>query len=86
MLTPTPNPFTDVVSVRVVLPFEDNVSIDLFDFTGKIISNLYTGAANKGLLEVRSDLSGLSDGVYSIRIQFRDEEQTRRIVKQTPKN
>ncbi|MBK9542302.1 MAG: PKD domain-containing protein [Bacteroidetes bacterium] len=86
IVNPYPNPFTDVVSVRVVLPFEDNVSIDLFDFTGKIISNLYTGAANKGLLEVRSDLSGLSDGVYSIRIQFRDEEQTRRIVKQTPKN
>lgn len=85
-VNPYPNPFTGELAVRLILPFEDEVNIELFDHTGKIIQSLYSGTANKGLLEVQSDLSGLSDGVYSIRIRFRDEIQVRRVVKQTPKN
>lgn len=85
-VNPYPNPFTGELSVRLILPFEDEVNIELFDHTGKSIQILYSGIANKGLLEIQSELSGLSDGVYSIRIRFRDEIQVRRIVKQTPKN
>lgn len=86
LVNPYPNPFTDELTVRLILPYEESIQIDLFDHAGKMIRSLYNGQANKGLLELHNDFSGLSDGVYSIRILFRDEEQYRRIVKQTPKN
>ncbi|MFN8145402.1 MAG: PKD domain-containing protein [Bacteroidia bacterium] len=80
-VNPYPNPFINDLTIRLILPFEEVVMIDLLDHTGKEIMNLYNGSAKKGLLEVTRDLSDLSDGVYSIRTQFRDEIQTRRIVK-----
>lgn len=67
LVNPYPNPFTDELTVRLILPYEESIQIDLFDHAGKMIrSFLYNGQANKGLLELHNDFSGLSDGVYSI--------------------
>ncbi len=78
---PYPNPFTETVTVKAILPFDDELEIDLIDHTGKTVKTITSGFASEGLNEYSINLSGLADGLYTLRFQFRDEVSTRPILK-----
>nr|MBP6335641.1 PKD domain-containing protein [Bacteroidia bacterium] len=81
VVNPYPNPFTTELIVRVVLPFEDELGLQLMDQLGRVVKNIPSSISAKGLNEFNLDLRQIPDGVYSIVIQFRDERVVRQVVK-----
>jgi len=81
IINPYPNPFTDQLIVRVILPFEDDLKLDLVDQSGKTLMSIPQNKSPKGLNEFKLDLSSYSDGIYSILIQFREEQVVRQVIK-----
>ncbi|MCC7232735.1 MAG: PKD domain-containing protein [Bacteroidia bacterium] len=85
VVNPYPNPFSRQVVIRLVLPFEDRLSISLYDIYGNFIRSIFTGSASRGLFERKCDLGDLPDGTYALRVDFRDEVILRKVVKQEVK-
>lgn len=81
IVQPYPNPFTTEVNLKVVSPFEDDLTVDLLDFNGKLIREIYSGLAVKGLWQTRLNLSDLNDGVYFIRTGYSGEFSTLPVLK-----
>jgi PKD repeat protein len=80
-MDPFPNPFTDKIIVRMLLPKQDDLTIDLADMTGKVIKEIYTGKGTKNLFELEIDLSDIADGIYSLKIVYNDEVVSKNLVK-----
>lgn len=70
-----PNPTKDFVNIS--LANEPNYKITIYDITGKI---LIKQAVNKQNNE-RIDLSDLMSGIYTVKIQIKDEIITKKIIK-----
>jgi PKD repeat protein len=82
VINPYPNPFTSKLIVRVILPFEDILKLEIIDQLGKTMLSIPEKITSKGLTEFNLNLAEIPDGVYSVMLQFRDE----RVVKQVIKN
>ena len=67
-----PNPFANHVTFRFLLPQQENMKIELIDQAGRIVRELFEGKANKNLFEINNDLSDLPDGLYSVKVTYRD--------------
>ncbi|REJ82276.1 MAG: PKD domain-containing protein [Bacteroidetes bacterium] len=80
-INPYPNPFTDQLTLRLIIPFQDFLNVDLLDQTGKLVKELFKGTTSKGLLEIKLNIEELSEGLYYIRTNFRDDKSLRQIVK-----
>ncbi|MBC11609.1 MAG: hypothetical protein CMM85_01400 [Rhodothermaceae bacterium] len=80
LLPAVPNP----VSATTVIPFETaasgSVRLDVFDVTGRRIATLADGPRAAGRHEVRFDTSGLSSGIYLVRLQSGGESVVRQIA------
>ena len=66
-----PNPFTGLVTIRYTLPLEqpDEVSLDLLDFTGKLVQHIRPTNDNQpGYHEIEFDGSALAPGIYLYRL------------------
>ncbi len=74
---PYPNPFTAEVSVDVILPFADIVSVKAYNDEGQLIANIFEGKADKGYTRFAWDASALPAGSYTIEVRFRDQRATR---------
>lgn len=62
-----PNPANDNVNIEINTEL-DYLNMDLFDQTGLKIRNLYNGKMNSDIRNLPVSLSGLSSGVYYVRI------------------
>jgi hypothetical protein len=80
LLQNVPNPFSSTTSFIFTLPKEDNVSIDLMDQTGRLITNIASGHFAAGDHKLDKDLSGLAAGVYLYRMQSGKFVKTRRLI------
>ena len=63
-----PNPFNPVTMIRYHLSINSDVTLDVFDTTGKKIKKLIMGLQNAGSYNVLFDGSGLPSGVYFYRL------------------
>jgi len=81
VINPYPNPFTDNVIVRVILPYEDDLTLQLIDQLGKVQYQVSAERVQKGLTEFNLNMSTLSDGIYTVLLQFRDERISKQVVK-----
>jgi PKD repeat protein len=73
LVNPYPSPFYSTVNIRVIVPFDEELSIDLYDQAGKLVMNAFEGMAEKGLNDFPVDGSRLSDGLYTIAVRFQGE-------------
>ncbi len=67
-----PNPFNPVTRIRFAVPVKlsgVNVSLSVYDLTGKKIANLINTNMNAGYYETEFNGSNLASGVYIYRIQ-----------------
>jgi len=75
-----PNPFNP----SSVVPFQTNhtgpISIKVYDMLGRYVATLADGIYQAGSHTVRFEASGLSSGVYLIRMQSQDNQQVRRVT------
>lgn len=59
-----PNPFNPVTNIRFDIPRRSNVTLKVFDITGKVVSEIYNGLSGPGKYTADFDASNLASGVY----------------------
>ncbi|MBC8277219.1 MAG: T9SS type A sorting domain-containing protein [FCB group bacterium] len=75
-----PNPFNPATKFNFTLPVAGEVSLSVYDISGRTVGRLINGRMNAGLHEIAFDGSGLSSGIYFTRLQTGDFQQTQKIV------
>ena len=76
-----PNPFRSKTSIRFSLPFEQSVTLAVFDIQGREVAAPLRHrvlSAGPHVVEFRGE--GLPSGVYRCRIRAGDREETRAMV------
>jgi len=61
-----PNPTNPTATVQLVLHESDKISVDIFDMSGKLVSNIYNGWLNAGTHSYKIP-QGLPSGKYTIK-------------------
>lgn len=59
-----PNPFNPVTTIKFSIPVSEQVSLKIYDLTGKEVATLVNSKLNAGAYEYSFDASKLSSGVY----------------------
>ncbi len=77
-----PNPFTDIINIELNLDKKGYVQIDLYDFTGKKIQNLYSNIVYDNFLKINYDLKNVQTGIYFLRINFDNKVSLKKIIAQ----
>jgi hypothetical protein len=75
-----PNPFNARTSIRYNLPRAVNVTIDIFDITGRMVERLISGLQEAGEHSVIWEAAGVSSGVYFYRIRAGEYVSNRRCL------
>jgi PKD repeat protein len=78
---PFPNPFDDNLTLNVILPYKEQLKVDVYDQLGKILFTAYDDMGNAGLNQLSLDMTNLTEGVYTLRISFQDTDVVRQVVK-----
>jgi len=85
IMEPFPNPFTDQLQMNAVLPYEDYLTVELYNNLGQKLSTIFDGQGTTGLNLIHADFSSLADGVYTIRFSFREQDVVRQVIKSSNK-
>ena len=64
-----PNPFNPSTLLEYRLETAGQVSLTIYELTGREIRTLFEGSQNSGLHRVHFDGSGLASGIYLARLQ-----------------
>lgn len=72
-----PNPFNPSTTIRLSIPQNQNVTLDVYDVLGRHIQTIYEGPVNAGFQDFTFDASSLSSGVYIYQLQSELGVQTK---------
>jgi hypothetical protein len=75
-----PNPFNPGTTIRYQLPARSRVTLRVFDLLGREIATLVDLLEEPGYKSVAFDGSGLTSGVYYLRLQADDHVGTRKLL------
>ncbi|MDQ3022726.1 MAG: T9SS type A sorting domain-containing protein, partial [Bacteroidota bacterium] len=75
-----PNPFNPVTNIHYELPFDNFVTIKVFDILGKEITTLVNEIKNAGSYIVSFNGSGLSSGIYYYKIEAGNFTEIRKML------
>jgi len=64
-----PNPFNPSTTIKFALPISGNVSLKVFDITGKLVSEMINGKLEAGNHEIYFNASNLSSGAYFYKLE-----------------
>jgi len=78
-MTAQPNPFGETSTIRFELPVSASVSLDVFDATGRKVSNVLT-ATQLAAGTHTATVSNLAPGVYFLRLSANGHTATLRLV------
>ena len=76
----SPNPFNPTTHIRYEIPAEDFVSLSVYDVRGRLVETLVSRRQAAGDYIVTWDAGSTPSGVYFVRLQAGDFNETRRIV------
>ncbi|MFZ4591991.1 MAG: T9SS type A sorting domain-containing protein [Ignavibacteria bacterium] len=71
-----PNPFNSQTVIKYSLPKSTNISINIYDVTGRKISTLLSGNQSKGEYRVNWDAGNLASGIYYINMSSAEYSRT----------
>ncbi len=77
---PFPNPASNRLFLRFILPIEDEYTIEFFNITGHKLPLDMKAPGTIGFNEVNVDISTLSNGMYIVRLTYRGEQKTAKFV------
>ncbi|MBK9332016.1 MAG: T9SS type A sorting domain-containing protein [Ignavibacteria bacterium] len=75
-----PNPFNPSTSINYEIPFDGNVSLKIFDISGKEVVTLVNEVKTAGYYSYKFNASNLSSGVYYYTISANDFTATRKMM------
>jgi len=75
-----PNPFKSEIEISFALPKEVDVSLKIYDITGKLIENLVNKITASGYYSVNWDAKDLPSGIYFVKFQASEFAETRKLV------
>ncbi len=75
-----PNPFSNKTSIGLNLLNEQNVNVELLDLMGRKIANVFKGKLAAGIHDIVIDGSGLSSGIYFIKVAGEIFTQTTQVI------
>jgi len=75
-----PNPFNPITTLRYDLPQESDVTLTIYDITGRMVQTLVNELQQSGMKKVIWNASDVSSGVYIYRIQAGNFTQTRKMI------
>lgn len=81
ILAVAPNPFQFFTTLEFNLSETKNVSIIIYDVTGRTIKNIPANNLLKGINTIKLDLSELKDGIYFCKIKSNEPLQTVKLIK-----
>ena len=77
-----PNPFNNETKIRISLSKYSFITLNIYDMSGKLISNLANSKYNKGVYEFKLNGSNLASGVYFAVLQTEKGISTLKLVLQ----
>jgi hypothetical protein len=75
-----PNPFNPLTRFKYTLPTDGNVSIIVYDITGREISNLENNFKKAGVYIIDFNAVNISSGVYFYRIKYGNNIITKKMI------
>jgi len=75
-----PNPFNPQTEIRFALPEARQVSLVVYDVTGREVARLVEGIVEAGYHKVSFDGTHLPSGIYLYRLQAGDFVETKRMA------
>jgi hypothetical protein len=63
-----PTPASSQINIDVTIPLQSDIDISIYDITGRRVSTVASGLYNSGEYTLTSDISGLINGVYIVRM------------------
>ncbi len=77
-----PNPFNPVTTISYSLSKAENVTLTIYDVTGKQIETLVNEYHTAGVYDVQWTATGLASGIYFYKLQAGSFTQTKKLVLQ----
>ncbi len=76
------NPFNSTLQFDVILPGSGDIKTTIFDNSGRVVKSYTERQLNKGITPLKIPaLSGLSNGIYTLKVEWQQQTITRRIIK-----
>lgn len=75
-----PNPFNGSSTIPISIVKEGIVRIEIFDITGRYITNIFEETLSEGVYEIPFDASNLASGVYLYRLKTGDETKFKKMT------
>jgi hypothetical protein len=75
-----PNPFNPTTTIRFDLPMPDDVSLVIYDITGRLVTQLAEGYQSAGSYTAVFDGSNLASGIYFAVFKANNYSQTQKML------
>ena len=75
-----PNPSFEAFTLRIIPPFIDYLTVDLYNPEGKKIGTLYDGLTLKNMKDLQYDMSSLEEGTYRLYITYGQTNYSRPVI------
>ena len=75
-----PNPFNPVTTIEYSLTATEQVQLNVFDLTGRLVARLVDGIQPTGTYQVNFDAQDLASGVYIYRLTSSSKTLTRKMI------
>jgi len=75
-----PNPVSKTANIEFDLSGKTRVDVAVYDILGREIKDLFSGEMNSGRQRIRMDVSGMSQGMYFVRLRFNDKIITKKVM------
>jgi hypothetical protein len=75
-----PNPALQNVFVNLKLAQSENIEISVFDITGTLVQNSFTGFVSSGESTIEINRTGWSNGIYLIQVKSSSSIQTIQVI------
>jgi len=75
-----PNPFNPTTNIHFAIPKEGDVSLKIYDVTGRLVQTYFDGTMKAGLYNAEVDASNMASGVYFYTLLAKDFVQTRKMI------
>jgi len=77
---PYPNPFNTIVNLSFSLPVGGEVTVKVYDTSGRRVATLFEGTLEAGVHRLHWDASNFASGVYFVRLNSGGKAMVSRVV------